>query len=125
MRYQDTLKDTNIGHTTAHNWQRSASIPEDEFDRYITETLSQEQELTTAGVVRLADKIERENAPEAALTPDLPDGKYRSLVLDPAWPMKKIKREVRPKQGYHLDYPTLTLEAIAALPVGPSGIYNA
>ena len=49
--------------------------------------------------------------------PDLPTGTYRTLVLDPPWPMKKSDRSVRPdQQGF--DYPTMSLDEIADLPVG-------
>jgi N6-adenosine-specific RNA methylase IME4 len=50
--------------------------------------------------------------------PELPNGQYRCIVIDPPWPMQKIEREVRPKQGKRLDYPVMTLEEIAALPIG-------
>jgi N6-adenosine-specific RNA methylase IME4 len=46
-----------------------------------------------------------------------PNGTYRCLVIDPPWPMEKIEREVRPKQGRYLDYPSMTLDSIQALPV--------
>ncbi len=46
----------------------------------------------------------------------LPEGKYRTIVIDPPWPIEKILREVRPNQ-LDLDYPTMTLEEIEALPV--------
>lgn len=48
---------------------------------------------------------------------DPPAGQYRTIVIDPPWPMEKIEREVRPNQGPVLDYPTMTLEQIAALPI--------
>jgi len=51
-------------------------------------------------------------------TPVLPEGKYRTLVVDPPWPMEKILREVRPNQRKSLDYPTLTVEQIKALDIG-------
>jgi len=57
-----------------------------------------------------------ERRARAAATP-LPMGKYRCIVIDPPWPVEKIEREVRPNQGQHLPYPTMTLEAIAALPI--------
>lgn len=47
----------------------------------------------------------------------LPEGQYRCIVIDPPWPVEKIEREVRPRQGVTLDYPTMTLEDIQALPV--------
>lgn len=59
---------------------------------------------------------EAERRLEAAKTP-LPVGKYRCIVIDPPYPMQKIEREERPKQGAYLDYPTMELEAIAALPI--------
>ncbi|MDO8588386.1 MAG: MT-A70 family methyltransferase [Armatimonadota bacterium] len=43
--------------------------------------------------------------------------KYRCIVVDPPWPIQKIEREVRPMQGQVLDYPTMTIDEIGALPV--------
>jgi N6-adenosine-specific RNA methylase IME4 len=42
----------------------------------------------------------------------------RCIVIDPPWPMRKIARDVRPHQDDALDYRTIALEAIEALPVG-------
>jgi len=42
---------------------------------------------------------------------ELPEGKYRTLVIDPPWKIEKILREVRPRQ-VEMDYPTLTIEEI-------------
>jgi N6-adenosine-specific RNA methylase IME4 len=58
---------------------------------------------------------QRTNAP--AITPAMPTGKYRCIVLDPPWPMQKIEREKFPDQGLELDYPVMSLDEIAALPV--------
>jgi len=57
---------------------------------------------------------EREALPEP---PPLPQGKYRCIVIDPPWPMKRIEREVRPNQPQELDYPVMTLAEIEALPI--------
>lgn len=62
-------------------------------------------------------EIARQRIPEPAITPELPQGKYRCIVIDPPWPMKKIEREERPNQGIELDYPTMSLEEIEALPI--------
>jgi len=45
-----------------------------------------------------------------------PRGKYQLIVVDPPWPVKKIARKVRPNQ-IEMDYPTMSLQEIADLPV--------
>jgi N6-adenosine-specific RNA methylase IME4 len=40
-----------------------------------------------------------------------PVGLYRTIVIDPPWPMKKIVREERPNQ-YDFDYPTMSIDQI-------------
>ncbi|HEX7926472.1 MAG TPA: MT-A70 family methyltransferase [bacterium] len=57
------------------------------------------------------------NVPQPAVTPGFPEGPFKCITLDPPWPMPKIEREVRPDQGAHLDYPTMTLEEIEELPI--------
>ncbi len=50
------------------------------------------------------------------VTPPLPTGPYATVVIDPPWPMTKIRRKARPnQQGF--DYATLSVADIAALPV--------
>ena len=60
----------------------------------------------------VAEKIEvLKNAPVESLT-----GKYKTIVIDPPWPMQKIERDSRPDQiGF--DYPTMSIDEIRALPV--------
>lgn len=49
-------------------------------------------------------------------TPDFPEGKFRCFVIDPPWPIEKIEREVRSKQGNLLNYKnTMSVEEIDAL----------
>ena len=46
-------------------------------------------------------------------------GRYKCIVVDPPWDQGKTgKRSVRPNQGTDLDYPTMTRDEIAALPIG-------
>lgn len=42
---------------------------------------------------------------------------YNLIVVDPPWPVKKIVRKVMPNQKKSLDYPTMTLTEIMALPI--------
>lgn len=62
-------------------------------------------------------RLEMEARRLAALNTPLPTGKYRCLVIDPPWPVEKIERDSRPNQGATLDYPTMSLEDIQALPI--------
>lgn len=53
-------------------------------------------------------------------TPPFPKNKYRCLVIDPPWPVKKIDREERPNQHVELsaeNYSTMSLEEIEKLPI--------
>ena len=45
-------------------------------------------------------------------------GHYRCIVIDPPWDQGKTGlRTTRPNQGQDLDYPTLTYDQIAAIPI--------
>jgi N6-adenosine-specific RNA methylase IME4 len=43
--------------------------------------------------------------------------KYKVIYADPPWDVKKVIRKCRPNQTIGLDYPTMTIDAIKALPV--------
>jgi len=47
---------------------------------------------------------------------DIPEHKYRTVVIDPPWPMQKIIRDERPNQ-VDFDYPTMTIEEIVKFPL--------
>lgn len=83
-----------------------AAITEETYERM----MRQEQYIASH---RRESEWKRE---EAAKTP-APEGKYKCIVIDPPWPVHKIEREVRPNQKAPLDYPTMTLAEIAALPL--------
>ncbi len=46
-----------------------------------------------------------------------PEGCYSVVVIDPPWPMEKIEREIDRHGDFVLDYPTMTLEEIAAMTI--------
>lgn len=71
---------------------------------------TEEQMLRDAKVEKLLSQ------PRKQIYVPLPEGKYRTVVIDPPWPIEKILRDVRPNQ-LDLDYPTMTIEEIEALPV--------
>lgn len=85
------------------------SLTEEQHERH----LRRKQHIADSIEARLAD----EQARLAAAQTPLPAGKYRCIVIDPPWQIKKIDRDVRPHQGQFLDYPTMTIDQIRVLPV--------
>jgi N6-adenosine-specific RNA methylase IME4 len=47
--------------------------------------------------------------------PEVPDGEYQCIVIDPPWPMEKIERDVRPNQAAPLDYRPMSIDELRAL----------
>jgi N6-adenosine-specific RNA methylase IME4/DNA-binding XRE family transcriptional regulator len=102
------------------------SIPKSEHKRIYERIKSGENQEQVAAdykishqrISQIARLVEaRENKPQQTETPPFPDQKYRCLIIDPPWPVKKIEREARPNQGLELDYPTMSLEEIGKLPI--------
>ena len=115
-----TYDELGIEKTQAHRWQLEASVPPGTFEQHIAETKAAGEELTSAGVIRLAKRIiqqaEREETQGNILTPIEANRKYHAIVIDPPWPVQKIVREVRPNQD-RFAYRTMTLDEIAKLPI--------
>lgn len=60
-----------------------------------------------------------ENISKLVNAPPPPSGKYRAIVIDPPWDMKRIDCDVRIDQhGSGFDYPTMSHDEIGLLPVG-------
>ena len=110
------LNSLGIEKMQSSRWQRVADIElEDirEWGREFIET----KELTFVKLVQLIGQL---FGPERTDTPPLPDGMYRCIVADPPWPIHKLERELSEAyadQGAYLDYPTMTVDDIAALRV--------
>lgn len=113
------LDDLGISKLQSSRWQQTASVPDEVFEDYITAVKNDDsgtQDLIT--VTGLRQHAARQRQPEPVPEPvPLPDGKFSCIVSDPPWPMQKIERTERPAQGVTLDYPVMSLEDIAALPV--------
>ena len=74
--------------------------------------------ITQARVSQIVRKVKaRRRKPTPPDKIDAPSKIYKTLVIDPPWPIKKIERDVRPDQGQYLDYPTMTIDEIKALPI--------
>jgi len=84
-----TLSDLGINKLQSHRCQLIFGIPEYDFEEHLEHTLSKPEELTSAGVVRLAKRL---LAAEEAETPPPPEGKYNVIVIDPPWEIAKMRR---------------------------------
>jgi N6-adenosine-specific RNA methylase IME4 len=69
------------------------------------------------GTAERVQELARAHEPDPEDTPPLPAGPFACIVIDPPWPVRKIERDTRPWQGSALEYPTMTLDEIGALPV--------
>jgi hypothetical protein len=60
--HHENLKyaDLGIDHNQSSRWQQAARIPDDAFERHLSETTAEGRQLTTNGVLRLTRKAERE-----------------------------------------------------------------
>ena len=104
-----------VARSTAGDWAKVAKLPnfgnlaDAEFADAIIEA---------GGLVEFQQAQNRLAAGNAidAIQPPHPAGVYTTVVIDPPWPMVKIEREVRENQA-GFDYPTMSLDEIAALPI--------
>jgi N6-adenosine-specific RNA methylase IME4 len=84
-----------------------AALPPDERQRWLDKA---EVEQWSAHELRRRVKEAKALPPPAP-----PTGTYRTIVIDPPWPIEKIEREVRPNQAKPLDYRTMSVDEIASL----------
>lgn len=111
------LDEMGINKSQSSRWQALASIPEDTFEAFISESVSK-GELTEKAAVSLAKKLKKEKVVSVEKTGQvfaLADfgEKFRCIYADPPW--KYGNQATRASTDNH--YPTMTVEEIAALPV--------
>jgi N6-adenosine-specific RNA methylase IME4 len=95
-----------------------ASDAEDPADQATLADVAAEYGTTPDTIRQLAALAgARDRTPPTAVPLQWPTDRFRCVVVDPPWPVEKIEREERPAQGIALDYPTMTLDEIAALPI--------
>lgn len=91
-----------------------AAIPEKLWRDYLQIQRERVEPPSVAGLISYAaDAGKRLQAETIAL----PAGVFKTIVIDPPWPMAKLPRDDYPEQGARLDYPVMTLDEIRELPI--------
>lgn len=88
--YRGVLEENDINRVTAHRWQTVATVPDEVFERHIVEVKADGDELSTAGLLRVAKDLKREFAKQerqvaaAAAIAALPsfDDRFRLIHSD-------------------------------------------
>jgi len=114
---RSTLIGYGISKKQSQNFQIIASLPVNEIEMFIAEAKDNGKEFSSSDLIRLANKKTNDEEVDKLKT-DIPmiEGKFKTLVLDPPWPMVKIEREVRPNQN-GFDYPVMDEDELMAIPV--------
>lgn len=93
-------------------------LPKEEQKTIVLE--GEEEVLRKAKEIRqhraAVSKEKRDEARRQALEIKPPEGRYRTIVIDPPWDMTKIDRDLAPNQ-VDFEYPTMTLEEIKNFPM--------
>lgn len=110
-------------------WQRVASVPEKKFEGHISDTKKKKKELTTTGVLRIANEQQREakrqkNRELCDVAPAIAPGRFPTIVMDPPWDWSD-EGDVDQLGRATPTYDTMTIEQITALPVADIAETNA
>jgi N6-adenosine-specific RNA methylase IME4 len=106
-----TYAEQGIDKRVAARCQKIASIPEEKFEEF----LAVAEEITNAGIVRIANEIDRFTESEA---PDLPDEKYRVIYADPPWKYGSAQHTTEEQETVLANhYPPMADDKLLSLPV--------
>jgi|HubBroStandDraft_2_1064218.scaffolds.fasta_scaffold94971_2 hypothetical protein len=104
--------------------RRVASLPVEEFEAYIARNKEDGEKLSVTGVARLAKEQDREQkrcqdraAVKESKAPEMLEGVFATIVVDPPWDFGD-EGDVDQFGRGKPDYATMTIEQIAAVPVG-------
>jgi len=113
-----TLSDLGINKMQSHRYQIMSDF-NNNLDQHIKDVKEEKRELTSVDIYRESKRIieqSRNDEIKESYNYNPPDGKYRTVAIDPPWPIGKIQREVDIDSGI-MAYPTMTLEEIFDFPI--------
>jgi hypothetical protein len=61
-----TLAELGITHYQSRRWRLEASVPEEDFNRYVASVSAKGDELTSAGLLRLAEELKRQKQKDSS-----------------------------------------------------------
>ncbi len=115
-----TLKEMGIDKNLADRARKLAAIPEPEFEGMVGDYRKQIEdtnERVTTNILKAGARAQRHAEANAGNKP-LPDGKkYRVGYFDPPWPYE-VRGAAGKDRSEENHYPTMTLDDIAAMPIG-------
>ncbi len=116
--YKEVLTENDIAPTTAHRWQTVATVPEEVFEQHLAEVKADGDELSTAGLLRVAQELRRKQmCQDKKDAPELPNDKYRVLYADPPWQYNNAgvitDSDAYGRAARH--YPTMSIAELCAL----------
>lgn len=120
-----TLPSLGITKIQSSRWQRAATVPEDTFRKYLSDADVLGKEITTSGVLKLANAHAPKNG---AKTPERTDGictdlqelvasgqKFGTIYADPPW--RYNNQGTRASTDNHYDG-DMSIDEICAMPIG-------
>jgi N6-adenosine-specific RNA methylase IME4 len=116
----------NISKNQSSRWQRVAAVPDAVFEGYLVNARDAVKEISTAGLLRCAEKFRQADRERGGTANAPPEGTWEDLgalvergltfgtiYADPPWPYSNCATRGAAKNHY----PTMSLAEIAALPV--------
>jgi len=113
------LDDLGISKMQSSRWQQEARVPEDTFVRHVVETKEAGKEVTTNGILRLAQEERRQERINEMSTAEFPKGKYRVIYADPPWKYGSsgVITESDSYGRATRHYPSMSIDELCQLPV--------
>ena len=110
-----TLAELGVSKMESSRWQAEAKVPEKKFEQFVAERKERGEEVTQAGLLRVASELKKEAVWEEreALALAL-DDTYQVVLADPPWEFGNTGLSGAASSHY----PTMPVEEIEALPVG-------
>lgn len=109
---KELAKFADVGHDTI---SKVAKIMDKAPKEIIKKLEADDMSVNQAFIQTMA--IENRGKIKERKLPLLPKGKFRCIVIDPPYDVKKIERAERPNQCKEMDYPLMSVDEIKELPI--------